>query len=90
MATTLPLMPDELLSDFGALPDHAYYKEIKRFLSAGFIMDMAGRALMAVSERSSDINKATISTLEDYIEDLSNLSFALREEEQSNTIYSPD
>ena len=90
MATNLPLMPDDLILDLEAALDHPYYKEIKQFFSTAFVMEMTARTLMIVSTRNADIHKAIICAVEDCIADLSELSFTLREELQSNTIYDPD
>lgn len=86
MMIDLPLLPEELMIDYGVSPEHAYYKEIRCLLSMSFIIEMTGKALIEAPKRSKHIDKAALAALDDYIETLSLLSAEIAKSKELNMI----
>ena len=74
MTPDMPLMPEELMGEFGVTSGHPYYDEIRCLISMGYILEMTGKALIEAPKRSRHIDIASLEALDGYITTLSELA----------------
>lgn len=75
----LPLMDEEIMLGFGVTRGHPYYKEIQCLLSMSFIIEMTGKALTPIPNRTKYIDNATLAALDDYIQVFSDMAQTIQE-----------